>query len=118
MPVSLVLGIAQYLVINYLLSSLTFFISTWSIYLFHVSVTLLIMVTLLAVAKTAFDKVGYAFMACSILKMCASILFLIPLIKGEQTSKIPDTIAFFIPYFIYLAVDMYFTLRLLNQNES
>jgi len=57
-------------------------------------------------------------MACSILKMVASIVFLIPLIKGEQTSKIPDTIAFFVPYFIYLGMDMYFTLRLLNRNKS
>lgn len=118
MPVSLVLGIVQYLVINQLLSSFTFLISTWSIYLFHVSVTSLIMAALLAVAKISFDKVGYAFMACSTLKMFASIVFLIPLIRGEQTSKIPDTLAFFIPYFIYLGVDTYFTLRLLNKDKS
>lgn len=76
------------------------------------------MAVLLVVAKVDFDKVGYAFMACSILKMSASIIFLIPLIKGEQSSKIPDTIAFFVPYFIYLGIDMYFALRLLNQNKS
>ena len=72
----------------------------------------------MAVATIAFDKVGYAFVACSLLKMVFSVVFLIPVITSPQHSKIPDILAFFIPYFIYLGLDTYFTLRLLNQKKS
>ncbi|HEA29834.1 MAG TPA: hypothetical protein ENH91_07555 [Leeuwenhoekiella sp.] len=100
------------------MASISFLLSTWSIYVFHLSVTLLIMAALVAVAKVTFDKVGFAFLACSILKMFASVVFLIPLITADQASKIPDAISFFVPYFIYLGLDTYFTLRLLAQKKD
>lgn len=118
LPVTILCGVAQYLIINMLFEPSVFFLNTWSIYLFHLSVTLVILAALLAVAKVAYDKVGYAFMACSMFKMFFSILFLIPLIKSNQESKIGDIIAFFIPYFIFLGFDTYFTLRLLKLKKS
>ena len=58
------------------------------------------------------------FLALFLLKMVAAVVFLIPLIKMENVSKIPDFISFFIPYFIYLFLEIVLTLRLLKQSAA
>jgi hypothetical protein len=47
--------------------------------------------------------------------MMAAILFLIPLIKAHVKSPIVDISAFFIPYFLFLLFETYFTIRLINK---
>lgn len=117
-PLSIALGAIQYGVISYMYPTFNLYLSTWSIYTFHFCLTCTILIALIGVSKVAYDKVGFAFVACSLLKMFASVLFLVPLIKASIPSKIPDAFAFFIPYFIFLAIETYFTLRLLRTGEN
>jgi hypothetical protein len=46
--------------------------------------------------------------------MLAAILFLIPLIRLDKEQKLPDIIAFFIPYFAFLFFELTFSIKLLN----
>jgi hypothetical protein len=69
---------------------------------------------LIFVNKNYFDKTGFAFLATSILKMMASIVFLIPLIQSTSINLIPDVFAFFIPYFLFLTFETFFAIRLIN----
>lgn len=117
-PLSILLAGMQYLVVQYLSTEFNFYLSTWSIYVFHFGITFCTLLALIAVSNILYDKVGFAFIACSLLKMFASLVFLIPLIKAQETSKIPDAFAFFVPYFIYLGIETYFTIRLLGSGES
>ncbi|MBT0607184.1 DUF6168 family protein [Aequorivita echinoideorum] len=94
----------------------TFFYDVWKIYLFHFIVTSLILLVLYFVGKKVPDYVGFTFLGFILLKMVAAIAFLIPLIKMENVSKIPDFISFFAPYFIYLFIEIILTLRLLRQS--
>ena len=104
--------------IDSLLGSYTFFYSVWNIYLFHFIVTLIILMGLFLVSKKAPNYTGFAFLGSILLKMVGAVVFLIPLIKMENVSKIPDFISFFIPYFIYLFMEIVLTLRLLRQSEA
>lgn len=91
-----------------------FFYNTWSIYLFHFLATLLIYGAILFVHKTYPEKSGFAFMALSLLKMFAAIVFLLPLIQDKDHSVLSDVLAFFIPYFLFLFVETFFVLKILN----
>lgn len=92
----------------------TFHYPVWKIYAFHFSVTFFILTALYFVGKIASDYIGFTFMGFILLKMVAAVVFLIPLIKLESGSKIPDFISFFIPYFIYLFLEIILTMKLLK----
>lgn len=114
-PFSVVLFFIQYYTIETFFKNISFFYSTWSIYIFHVVITLFSYGFLLFVNKTFADKTGFAFMGFSLFKMMAAIIFLIPLIQSDLKSQIPDVSAFFIPYFLYLFFETLFAVRLLSK---
>ena len=114
-PFSIVLFFIQFYAIGSFFQNITFFYPTWSIYLFHLIITLLSYGFLLFVNKTFADKTGFAFMGFSLFKMMAAIVFLIPLIQSDLESQIPDVSAFFIPYFLYLFFETFFAVRLLSK---
>ena len=114
-PFSIVLFFIQNYVIGSFFQNSTFFYSTWSIYLFHLLITLVSYGFLLFVNRTFADKTGFAFMGFSLFKMMAAIVFLIPLIQSDLESQIPDVSAFFIPYFLYLFFETLFAVRLLSK---
>ena len=114
-PFTIVLFFVQYYIIGSFFQNTIFFYSTWSIYLFHLVITLVSYGFLLFVNKTFADKTGFAFMGFSLFKMMAAIVFLIPLIQSDLKSQIPDVSAFFIPYFLYLFFETLFAVRLLSK---
>lgn len=95
--------------------SIVFFYSTWSIYTFHFFATILVFLFILFVNKTFPDKAGFAFMACGLLKMLASIVFLLPLILRDE-SVLNDVLAFFIPYFLFLFLETFYVLKIINKD--
>lgn len=112
--ITLLLHGAQYGVQKNIFDSIPFYYSTHAIYLFHFFVTLIILTGLIAVKNTFYEKTGFAFMAFSLLKMLASIIFLLPLIQEENIDYIPDVLAFFIPYFLYLLFEIFYAIKILN----
>jgi hypothetical protein len=114
-PYFLLLLAAQYFITANLFGDTPFFYSTWSIYVFHIIITVLSYLFLLFVNKTFPDKTGFAFMGISLIKMIASVVFLIPLIKSDTIDRIPDVAMFFIPYFLFLLFETIFAVRLINK---
>ena len=82
-PFTIVLFFIQYYIVASFFQNITFFYTTWSIYLFHLVITLISYGFLLFVNKTFADKTGFAFMGFSLFKMMAAIVFLIPLIQSD-----------------------------------
>lgn len=93
-----------------------FYYPVWSIYLFHFVVTALVFGLLSWIGRWMPQYVGYTFMGTILLKMIVSLVFLLPLIKLEEFSKIPDFFSFFIPYFIFLLAEIILTMRILQQS--
>ncbi|MCY1480837.1 hypothetical protein D3C87_43780 [compost metagenome] len=113
-PFSVILFVAQFFITEKLFVGTIFFYQTWSIYAFHIIATLLIYLFLLFVNKNFFDKTGFAFLAGSVLKMMAAVVFLVPLIQSDVNDPIIDVAAFFIPYFLFLFFETIFAIRLIN----
>lgn len=114
-PFSLVLFLIQYFVMQLLSTNIIFFYGAWSIYLFNIVTTLLVYTLLIYVNKSFSSYTGFAFLALSFFKMMAAVVFLIPFIKSNVANPIIDVTAFFIPFFLFLLFETYFTIRLINK---
>ena len=114
-PYALVLFGLQYFTTLQLFPDTPFFYSTWSIYVFHIVITLVAHLCLLFVYKNFPEHAGFTFMGLGVIKMMACVIFLIPLIKSDTVSRIPDVGAFFIPYFMFLLFETIFAVRLINK---
>src|SRR5690606_16778723 len=113
-----ILFLLQNWIVGILSDSYIFYYPTWTIYVFLFLITLLILSILYYVSKVFPKYVGFAFMGFILFKMIAAVVFLIPLIKMQNVSKIPDFTAFFAPYFIYLFLEIMLSLQFLKQSES
>jgi len=113
-------AVALYFIQNYIatnvLKEIFFFNTTHSIYLFHFIVVAVSYILLILINKFFFSQTGYAFLAFGILKMILSVVFLMPLIKSDLENKIPDVLAFFVPFFFFLFFETIQSIRLLNQD--
>ena len=114
-PFSIVLFLLQYLIVSNVFGNITFFYSIWSIYTFHILITIVSYAFLLFVHKSFQDFTGFAYKGFSLLKMLAAVVFLIPLLRSDVISKIGDVALFFIPYFFYLFFETFFAIRLINK---
>lgn len=114
-PFSIVLFLAQHFTVENLFKDIPFFYSTWSIYVFHIIVTIASYLFLLFVHKNFPEKAGFTFMGIGLIKMMAGVVFLIPMIQSDTIDRIPDVAAFFIPYFLFLFFETIFAVRLINK---
>lgn len=114
-PFSIVTFVAQYFVMQSLSAKFNFFYSAWSIYTFNILATFLIFLLLIFVNKSFSTYTGFAFLGTSLFRMMAAVVFLIPFIKAHVKDPITDVSAFFIPYFLFLLFETYFTIRLINK---
>jgi len=110
----MVLFAIHYLIINKLLNEYFFYYPAYTIYLFLIVVTSIIIVAILAIHNNYKDKTGFAFLSFSILKMLLAVIFLIPLITSDLINKVPDILSFFIPYFLFLTLETVYILYLIN----
>ncbi|TPG44646.1 hypothetical protein EAH81_04025 [Flavobacterium pectinovorum] len=115
LPFSIVLFVAQYFAMQALSDKFVFLYPAWSIYLFNIVATFLVYLFLIFVNKNFANYTGFAFLGASFFRMMAAILFLIPLIKAHVKNPIVDISTFFIPYFLFLLFETYFTIRLINK---
>lgn len=113
LPFSIVLFGVQHLLLNFIFESELFY-PVWALYLFYFFATLIIYSILIWVHKNFQDKTGFAFMALSLLKMLAAVVFLLPLILSETPSVFLNIIAFFIPYFLFLGFETFYVVKLIN----
>ncbi|MDX1544657.1 MAG: hypothetical protein R3214_12000 [Christiangramia sp.] len=112
-PFSLLLFGIQFTLVNYFLETNLYYSTVW-IYGFHVIATLLIYLFLIYVHNTFRDKTGFAFMGCSLFKMLAAVIFLLPMMLSDVANPFQDMIAFFIPYFLFLIFETIYAVRLIN----
>lgn len=113
LPFSIFLFIIQFVLVDYVFQ-IDLYYSTLAIYAFHFLATFLIFLFLVYVHKTFSDKTGFAFMACSLLKMMAAVLFLLPVMLNDTPNPLQDIVAFFIPYFLFLIFETIYAVKLIN----
>jgi hypothetical protein len=99
-------GIHSYLNYHFVQNTITFF-PLWHIYLFQI-VTIVIVYSLInyrdSIGKS---EVFNTFILGMLLKMILAMVFLLPWILSKPENKGVDLANFFIPYFLFLAFEVY-----------
>ncbi|MDT0685488.1 hypothetical protein [Autumnicola psychrophila] len=113
LPFALILGFIQFLFIRYIVE-VELYYSILSIYTFHILVTFLIYFALVFIHNNFEEKTGFAFMALSLFKMLAAILFLLPMMLAEVEAPFSSLISFFVPYFVFLILETIYVVKLIN----
>ena len=116
-PFSIILFFLHFFIIEKFLNH-SFFYPLYAIYLFQIITTALVCFVIIYINEKSSENTGFTFMALSILKMLAAILFLIPLIRLDKDQKLPDVLTFFITYFAFLFFELTFIIKLLSGFEK
>jgi hypothetical protein len=87
----------------------------WQIYLFLALITWAGYLFILFIHRRDPTKTGFTFIGVGFLKMLASVAFLYPLIAAAPDTIMTDVLTFFVPYFLFLAFELYFVTRLLSK---
>ena len=111
--ISLIIGSIHF----FLIGNMEVFIPLQKIYLFNFFITFISLANLYFVYYKFRDYVGYTYLGIGIIKMALSLVFLMPLIKSDFDSKIPDTLNFFFCYFVILIIESVFLVKLLNKKQ-
>lgn len=114
---SLILASVHYLFEFILPNAASLYLDPWQIYLFLGLITFFGYLFLLFVHDRDNTKTGFAFIGVGFIKMLASVLFLYPLIASKPESIMIDILSFFVPYFLFLAFELYFVTRLLAKKQ-
>ena len=111
---ALLFGTHSYLNFHFAKDVLLFF-PLWHIYIFHL-ITVIIIYTLInyrdSIGKTEVFK---TFILGMLLKMILTMVFLLPWILSKPEQKGFDLANFFIPYFIFLAFEVYSVVKFLQK---
>lgn len=112
--IALLLYLVQWLIQSQLFTQTDFYYPLWAIYLFHASFAAVIYFTVKFIRGIYPEQAGFAFLALSGFKMLGAIVFLIPLIQSDLLDPIPAVLSFFVPYFLYLLIEVMLVIKLLK----
>ena len=86
------------------------------IYLFFYIFSAVILAALITISKKNMGQLGYVFLILTTIKMGASYFLVKPILA--KTIAVPvEKVNFFIVFTLFLAVEAYFTARLLNNKQ-
>ncbi|PZR21275.1 MAG: hypothetical protein DI539_08420 [Flavobacterium psychrophilum] len=86
------------------------------VYGFFLVFSLIILGVLIRIGKKNKEQLGYAFLLLTSVKMAASYFFARPMIaqSGENPT---EKVNFFLVFILFLAIESYYTARLLNNKQ-
>lgn len=99
-------------------SEMTIILPLWQIYIFLTAIVFIIYAWILYQYTKGKTEVFNYFMIGTMAKMILAMIFLLPVFLSDMESKRPDVFNFFIPYFIFLALEVFLITKLLNQKTE
>lgn len=110
----LLFAMHQY-ILHYFAGSVLLFFPLWHIYTFHILVAVVIYTIINYRYASGKTEIFTLFMGITLIKMILAIVFLLPLLLSDFPKKQPDVFNFFIPYFIYLFLEVFYVTKFLQK---
>lgn len=92
------------------------YLPIWSIYVFNAILVLIVFIILKYKSKDKTDKILQLFLGLTMVKMILAIVFLLPLFFGKSEHSQLEVINFFIPYFLFLAFEIFSVNKFLQKD--
>ena len=109
---------AHYLIQEELLESRHRITHVWGIHLFFFGFTFALIAGLVKVGTILPAKVGMAYLASVVLKMFATFLFFLPVLRNDQIDNKTYFVHFFSVFFPYLIIEVLLALREIRIHSS
>lgn len=107
--------VAQAIVQRY---QITLFFELEKLFLFHLALSECVMIIVYTIFVLSRKNTAFAFLGTGLIRMVAIVLFIFPLIKEEFSASPVETFFLMIPYFILTALEVMFTIKLVNFGEK
>ena len=104
---SLLLGGTHFYLFYSFFSNNQIFFALWKIYAFNITAVILLFTVINYRYSNGKKMVFNTFIFGTLLKMVLAIVFLLPLLLSDSASNKVDIVNFFIPYFLFLAFEIY-----------
>lgn len=102
---ALLFAVHYYILIQFFVGDLHF--PLWTIYVFNAVLVCVVYSVLRYKSKKSPDKMYNLFLMLTMLKMALAIVFLLPIFLGKSEHAQLEVINFFIPYFLFLAFEIF-----------
>jgi len=105
--ISAILFFIHYSLIENFSTNSVLIIPLYKIYLFHFIVTIFLVCTINYKYFQGNENIFNFFIILTLIKMVLAMVFLLPLILSVSKNKTAEVFNFFIPYFFYLAYEVF-----------
>lgn len=89
----------------------------YKIYFFHLVVTTVVIVAVNFKSLKKSSSVFNVFMLFTLVKMVLALVFLLPVFLSDVKNRNYDVVNFFVPYFIFLAFEVFVITKLLQKQK-
>ncbi|MFT4699105.1 MAG: hypothetical protein ACI9SJ_002267 [Flavobacteriaceae bacterium] len=107
LALSAILTGVHYYIFHIFFSEINLFLPLWSIYLFNIVLVIAVFGIIFYKTSKGGQSSYTIFLVSTLIKMALAIVFLLPLFVGKSENSVTEVINFFIPYFIFLAFEIY-----------
>lgn len=114
--VCLVVNILIYKIPNLGVSNDSFVYPLPMVYLFFVLFSEVILYVLIRIGKKNKEQIGYAFLLLTAVKMALSYVLVRPILEASKENP-AEKVNFFAIFILFLAIEAYYTARLLNNKQ-
>lgn len=84
---------------------------------FFVVSSIVILIINLVISKKALEQLGFVFLGIMTVKLIASYVFIAPALELKSVASEFEKINFFIYFLVFLAIDVYLTIQILNKKN-
>ena len=98
---------AHWYVLDQFFSDTTMYLSLPVIYVFNAIMVVVVLSVVIIKVSKGYKKGYKLFLTLTLIKMALAIVFLLPLFFGKALNPELDVINFFIPYFFFLAYEIW-----------
>ena len=107
LALSVILIGIHYYIFHVFFSEVNLYLPIWSIYLFNIVLVIAVFGIIFYQVSKGSQKSYTIFLVSTLIKMTLAIVFLLPLFAGKSENAVTEVINFFIPYFLFLAFEIY-----------
>lgn len=96
--------------------SLNYSLNTF--FTFHLSLSFAVLFVIFTIDNLSHQHTAFAFLATSVLRMLAIVIFIFPLAQKTTATPMGDVAFLLIPYFVLMPFEAVFAIRLIQKNHN
>lgn len=119
--IALPIALFNFLILEFLLPAAvyaSFYYSVFTLYLLFALASAIILLVLIKIKDKNQEQIGYVFLVVTSVKLVLCYLLLLPVLNKVATDSNSEKINFFMIFILFLAIEVFFTSKLLNNTKQ